>query len=56
VLELLLNGGKAGVNVNMRENEGLTPLLHAIVGNHIEAVKLLSRHGAYPSIPGNTLY
>ena len=45
-----------GVDVNARDQEGLTPLLRAVLVGSVEIVALLLEHGADPSIAGSDDY
>ena len=46
-MELLL---RRGANPNRKDEEGLTPLMHAVLSDHVPAVRLLMLHGADASL------
>lgn len=53
ILKLLLNNSK-GVDIDIQDNEGLTPLFYAsCVYNNYDSAKFLLEHGADPNIKTN---
>lgn len=46
-MELLL---RRGANPNRKDEEGFTPLMHAVLSDHVPAVRLLMSHGADASL------
>lgn len=39
-----------GINPNVKDKDGWTPLIHAVRGDHVEIVRLLLGAGADPSL------
>lgn len=44
---------EAGANVNAQDDDGRTPLHHAIDNNHVTSIKILLRYDARLDIPNN---
>jgi ankyrin repeat protein len=39
-----------GANINVRDENGTTALMNAVIGGHSEVVRVLLQHGADPNI------